>query len=104
MGAGIVECDVTFTADGELVCRHAECDLHTTTNIVDSRAERQVRVQWTGPDQTPAPKCCTSELTLAEFKTLKARWTPRNPAATTPQGTSAARPPGAPTSTPAAAR
>jgi glycerophosphoryl diester phosphodiesterase len=34
MGAGIVECDVTFTKDGELVCRHAECDLHTTTNIV----------------------------------------------------------------------
>ena len=24
MGAGIVECDVTFTADGALVCRHAE--------------------------------------------------------------------------------
>lgn len=30
MGAGIVECDVTFTGDGELVCRHSECDLHTT--------------------------------------------------------------------------
>ena len=34
MGAGIVECDVAFTKDGELVCRHSECDLHTTTNIV----------------------------------------------------------------------
>ena len=32
MGAGIVECDVTFTGDGKLVCRHSECDLHTTTN------------------------------------------------------------------------
>jgi len=30
MGAGIVECDTTFTKDGELVCRHSECDLHTT--------------------------------------------------------------------------
>src|SRR5690606_9500617 len=30
-GAGIVECDVTFTQDGELVCRHSECDLHATT-------------------------------------------------------------------------
>jgi glycerophosphoryl diester phosphodiesterase len=29
MGAGIVECDVTFTKHGELVCRHDECDLHT---------------------------------------------------------------------------
>ena len=31
MGAGILECDVTFTADKELVCRHAQNDLHTTT-------------------------------------------------------------------------
>src|SRR5262245_44849463 len=34
MGAGIVECDVTFTKDLELVCRHAQNDLHTTTNIL----------------------------------------------------------------------
>src|SRR5262245_58254308 len=34
MGAGIVECDVTFTRDGELVCRHAQNDLHFTTNIL----------------------------------------------------------------------
>ena len=25
MGAGILECDVTFTKDLELVCRHAQC-------------------------------------------------------------------------------
>ena len=31
MGAGVLECDVTFTRDGELVCRHDQCDLHTTT-------------------------------------------------------------------------
>ncbi len=36
MGAGIVECDVTFTKDKELVCRHAQNDLHTTTNILSS--------------------------------------------------------------------
>src|SRR4029079_3895696 len=34
MGAGIIECDVTFTKDRELVCRHSQCDLHTTTNIL----------------------------------------------------------------------
>ncbi|MEM9757287.1 MAG: glycerophosphodiester phosphodiesterase family protein, partial [Pseudomonadota bacterium] len=34
MGAGILECDVTFTQDLELVCRHAQNDLHTTTDIV----------------------------------------------------------------------
>src|SRR5690348_1041287 len=36
MGAGIVECDVTFTRDKELVCRHSQCDLHTTTNILET--------------------------------------------------------------------
>ena len=30
MGAGILECDVSFTADRGLVCRHSLCDLHTT--------------------------------------------------------------------------
>lgn len=72
MGAGIMECDVTFTKDGHLVCRHAECDLHTTTNILDtplaSTCERQ-------PDMSSATpfanvRCCTSAVTLAEFKSL----------------------------------
>src|ERR1700752_3435551 len=34
MGAGTLECDVTFTKDLQLVCRHAQNDLHTTTNIL----------------------------------------------------------------------
>ena len=34
MGAGMIECDVTFTKDRQLVCRHSQCDLHTTTNIL----------------------------------------------------------------------
>lgn len=34
MGAGIVECDVTFTKGLESVCRHEQNDLHTTTNIL----------------------------------------------------------------------
>ena len=42
MGAGIVECDVTFTSDLELICRHAQCDLHTTTDVV-LRPEMNVR-------------------------------------------------------------
>ena len=40
MGAGIVECDVTFTKDKQLVCRHAQNDLHTTTNILERRWRR----------------------------------------------------------------
>lgn len=83
-GAGIVECDVTFTKDGELVCRHAECDLHTTTNIVDTPLNGQCTVPWSGAGSSP--KCCASDLTLAEFKRLKGKMDAANPNATTAKG------------------
>lgn len=86
MGAGIVECDVTFTKDGELVCRHSECDLHTTTNIVATDLNDKCTVPWSGPGQNPAPQCCTSDLTFEEFKSLEAKMDAGNPAATTPEG------------------
>jgi glycerophosphoryl diester phosphodiesterase len=84
MGAGIIECDVTFTRDGELVCRHSECDLHTTTNIVATPLNNACTVPWTKGGA--APKCCTSDITLSEFKSLKAKMDASNPAATTPEG------------------
>ena len=58
MGAGIVECDVTFTKDGQLVCRHAECDLHTTTNIVATPLNKpSATVPWTrGRRAGPSPE------------------------------------------------
>lgn len=84
MGAGIVECDVTFTKDGELVCRHAECDLHTTTNIVATPLNAQCTVPWSGPGS--APKCCASDLTLADFKTLRGKMDAGNPTAATAEG------------------
>lgn len=31
---GRFECDVTFPQNKELVCRHDQYDLHTTTNIL----------------------------------------------------------------------
>ncbi len=86
MGAGIVECDVTFTKDGELVCRHSECDLHTTTNIVATPLNAKCTVPWTGPGQSPAPLCCTSDLNLAEYKRVAAKMDASNPSATTPEG------------------
>jgi glycerophosphoryl diester phosphodiesterase len=86
MGAGIVECDVTFTAEGELVCRHAECDLHTTTNILVTPLADKCEVKWTGPNQSPAPRCCTSALTLPEFRSLRGKMDSANPAATTVEG------------------
>jgi glycerophosphoryl diester phosphodiesterase len=92
-GAGIIECDVTFTADGELVCRHSQCDLHTTTDIV---THPELNAKCTQPF-TPATydaagdlvspasaRCCTSDITLAEFRTLKGKMDASNPGATTP--------------------
>src|SRR5512145_2508803 len=70
-GAGIVECDVTFTKDGQLVCRHDECDLHTTTNIVDTPLNASCTVPWSGANS--GPRCCASDITLAQFKTLKGK-------------------------------
>lgn len=89
MGAGIVECDVTFTSDAELVCRHSQCDLHTTTNIVardDLRNKCQVPPAFDGDGNlTNAAdiKCCTSDITLAEFKSLCGKMDASNKNATT---------------------
>jgi len=84
MGAGIVECDVTFTKDGHLVCRHDECDLHTTTNIVATPLNASCTVPWSGPGSSP--KCCTSDLKLSEFKSLRGKMDASDPSATTAEG------------------
>ena len=91
MGAGIVECDVTFTKDRELVCRHSQCDLHTTTNILATPLAARCSVPFSpavydteGNLVTPAQaQCCTSDITLDEFKTLKGKMDAANPGATT---------------------
>jgi glycerophosphoryl diester phosphodiesterase len=87
MGAGIVECDVTFTKDKELVCRHAQNDLHTTTNILATPLASKCIKPFTpaafdaaGTLVAPAAaECRTSELTLAEFKTLRGKMDAFNP-------------------------
>jgi glycerophosphoryl diester phosphodiesterase len=87
MGAGIVECDVTFTNDKELVCRHSQCDLHTTTNILaipELAAKCSVPFTPADPNSgTPATaKCCTSDISLAEFLTLEGKMDGANTNAT----------------------
>ncbi|KAK4996607.1 hypothetical protein LTR66_003806 [Elasticomyces elasticus] len=72
-GAGIIECDITFTKDQELVCRHSQCDLHTSTNIllIPELAAKCNQTFVPAANGKPASaQCCTSDITLAEFKTL----------------------------------
>ncbi len=85
MGAGILECDVTFTADKELVCRHAQNDLHTTTNIlVSDLAGTCTKPFSPASGETKASaECRTSELTLAEFQTLTPKMDAADASATT---------------------
>lgn len=93
LGAGILECDVTFTKDKQLVCRHAQNDLHTTTNILVTDLAKTCIKPFTpavlganGEIVTPASaECRTSEITLAEFKTLRGKMDAFNPAAQTPE-------------------
>jgi glycerophosphoryl diester phosphodiesterase len=82
MGAGILECDVTFTKDRELVCRHSQCDLHTTTNILAiAELASKCSVPFTpailgsgGEVIEPATaRCCTSDITVDEFRMLSGK-------------------------------
>jgi glycerophosphoryl diester phosphodiesterase len=90
MGAGILECDVAFTKDRELVCRHAQNDLHTTTNIVTIP---ELNAKCTQPFVPADPQsgteaqaeCRTSDITLEEFKSLEGKMDAFNPMATTPE-------------------
>jgi glycerophosphoryl diester phosphodiesterase len=88
-GAGIVECDVAFTKDRQLVCRHSQCDLHTTTNILTTplaaKCTKGFRPYDSGTDTPASARCCTSDVTLAEFKTLCGKMDSFDPSAPTPQ-------------------
>jgi glycerophosphoryl diester phosphodiesterase len=84
-GAGVIECDVAFTKDKQLVCRHAQCDLHTTTNILNTtlaaKCTTPFRPYRNGTAATA--KCCTSDLTLTEFNSLCGKMDGFNPNGTT---------------------
>jgi len=85
-GAGIIECDVTFTRDRTLVCRHAQCDLHSTTTILTTPLADRCREPFRAADpdagEPAGARCCASDLSLAEFKSLCGRNDVVDPAAT----------------------
>jgi glycerophosphoryl diester phosphodiesterase len=71
-----------------LVCRHDQCDLHTSTDILSKPAlAAKCATPFTPADPAKgteaAAMCCTSDLTLAEFKTLRGKMDGANPKATT---------------------
>ena len=91
MGAGIIECDVTFTKDGALVCRHSQCDLHATTNILVGELAERCRQPFVAAEFDPqghriraaSALCCTTDITLDEFKRLEGKRDHTNPDART---------------------
>jgi glycerophosphoryl diester phosphodiesterase len=93
MGAGVLECDVAFTKDKELVCRHAQNDLHTTTNILVTPLAAKCFKPFVPATYDAAgnlltqatAECRTSDITLAEFKTLRGKMDASNPRARTAQ-------------------
>ena len=75
MGAGILECDVSITTDGKLVCRHAQCDLLSTTNILETPLAAKCSIPPDMSSATPFAnvRCCTTDITLQEFKSLRGK-------------------------------
>lgn len=85
MGAGILECDVTFTKDKALVCRHAQNDLHTTTNILATPLAQKCTRPFApaAGDKPASAECRASDITLAEFKSLRGKMDAENKKAAT---------------------
>ena len=85
MGAGIIECDVTFTKDKQLVCRHAQNDLHTTTNILQTGLASTCHASFSPAEGNAdaSAECRTSEITLEQFKSLNAKMDAANKKAKT---------------------
>lgn len=89
MGAGVLECDVAFTRDKALVCRHAQDDLHTTTNILATPLAAKCTRPFAPAEfdaagtlvRAASAECRTSDITLAEFKTLRGKMDAFNPRA-----------------------
>lgn len=83
MGAGVQECDVTFTKDKTLVCRHSQNDLATTTDILATDLAKTCIAPFT-PTQNGKPanaECRVSELTTQEFLSLTGKMDSRDPSA-----------------------
>ncbi|MEO0916480.1 MAG: glycerophosphodiester phosphodiesterase, partial [Pseudomonadota bacterium] len=68
-----------------LVCRHAQNDLHTTTNILVTDLADQCTTPFSpaSGDTAATAECRTSDITLAEFQTLEPKMDASDSSATT---------------------
>ena len=85
MGAGILECDTSLTADKGLVCRHSLCDLATTTNILLNKtlaAKCAVPFKPATANTSASAICCTTDITMADYLTLCSKMDGFNASAT----------------------
>lgn len=87
MGAAWMECDVSFTKDMELVCRHSQCDLHSSTDILLTPLAKKCTRGFSPASEDGSVSadawCCTSDITLEEFHTLKGKMDGFDPVART---------------------
>ena len=92
MGAGILECDVTFTKDSSWCAARPERPAHHDQYSGDAAGEQCTRPFTPAVLEAERRDCHAGErgmpdqrLTLAEFKTLRGKMDAFNPAARTPQ-------------------
>jgi glycerophosphoryl diester phosphodiesterase len=79
------------------VCRHAQCDLHTSTDILArpalaAKCSRGFEPADPASGRKASARCCTSDLTLAEFKSLNGKMDGADASATNVAGYMAGTP------------
>lgn len=69
------------------MCRHSQCDLHTTTNVVATELGKKCTTpfQPATANSTAKARCCTSDFTLDEILSLCGKMDSFNASATTPE-------------------
>lgn len=94
LGAGKLECDVTFTRDRVLVCRHSQCDLATTTNLLSTPLADRCREPFepAAGSRPASATCCTHDYAFEELTTLEARMDAANGSATRPEAFASSTP------------
>lgn len=70
-GAGYLECDVSVTKDLDFTCRHSNCDLQFTTDLIENHPDLNAKCSkpWV-PGSGEEATCCTFDFTMKELSRL----------------------------------